>query len=331
MLTGVAIFIHINEPLPTPTSTTSIAYGVNVDMTAMIPGTPYTVTTADGGDFFSLAAQLGINTLRITDVRWAVTGQEYSRDTWNSVFREAERYHIRIVLLLVDGGNHTALEHAHTLLGQYGLAQSPALWMVDLGNEPDVDNPQSMSEIQQEAAYVRQIAPSARITIGGWKHEVPGRPSQFRFQDPADIPRLINLVDVVSVHLYQFDQGFRQGFTPQQWVQRYLNAVRSQAKGKPILIEEFGAGNGLAPTTEAMPTGSLRWQAYVYQGVFQEVKAEHAQEVLGALAWIIAPRPSMDITPSNYERNMIGWSFVLNRGKNLLPAARTFSAAEHSG
>ncbi len=60
-----------HKPLWAPSQ---VAYGVNVDITAMIPGTPYTVTTASGGNFFDLAAQLGINTLRITDVRWTLTG-----------------------------------------------------------------------------------------------------------------------------------------------------------------------------------------------------------------------------------------------------------------
>jgi len=74
----------------------------------MIPGTPYTVTTASGGNFFDLAAQLGINTLRITDVRWTLTGQERSRAAWRYVFDEAENHHMHIILLLVDGGRHTA-------------------------------------------------------------------------------------------------------------------------------------------------------------------------------------------------------------------------------
>jgi hypothetical protein len=329
VLLSAGIIVYVSNQRSQPTPSTGIAYGVNVDMTALIPDTPYTVSTASGGDFFTLAAQLGINTLRITDVRWAMTGQEYAGTTWNNVFNEAEHYHINIILLLVDGGNHTALEHAHTLLGQDGLARYSSLWMVDLDNEPDVDNPQVMAELKEEAAYVHQVAPGVSTTIGGWKHELPGQPTQFRFQDPSDIPRLISLVDVVSVHLYQFDQGLQLGFTPQQWVQRNLSAARQQAQGKPILLEEFGAGNGVAPTTDPTPTGSPQWQTYVYRSVLEEVKAEHAEGVIGAIAWIIVPRPSMSPQPTNYERNMVGWSFVLNHGRHLLPAAQTFSTVEH--
>lgn len=308
-----------------------VAYGVNVDITAMIQGTPYTVRTANGGNFFDLAAQLGINTLRITDVRWANTGKERSQASWRYVFNEAENHHMNIILLLIGGGGHPAIEHAHTLLDHYGLANAPALWLVDLDNEPDVSNPQEITALREEAAYVHQVAPKVPVTIGGWKSEVPGHPGEFDWQDPLDIPKLVDLVDVVSPHLYGFEQGTQQGFTPQQWTQRFLTAVRQEAQGKPILLEEFGAGNGLATTTEPTPTGSPNWQAIVYQGVLQEVSAEHERGVIGAVAWIIAPRPTFSSNPDDLQGDMTGWAFVLNHGRRLLPAAEEFSVIRHAG
>lgn len=313
------------KPLWTPSQ---VAYGVNVDMTAMLPDTPYSITTASGGNFFDLVAQLGINTLRITDVQWAVTGKERSRAAWRYVFDEAENHHLHVILLLIDGREHTALEHAHMLLNQYGLAQAPALWLIDLFNEPDLSDPQRMAELREEAAYVHQVAPAVPLTIGGWKSEVPGHPGEFDWQDPADISRFIDLVDVVSPHLYGFEQGIQRGFTSGQWTQRFLNAVHQEAKGKPILLEEFGAGNGLAPTTDPTPTGGLEWQASVYRGVLQEVSAEHSQGVIGAVAWIIAPRPALPYS-DDYEGDMTGWAFVLNHGRRLLPAAQVFATVSH--
>jgi hypothetical protein len=304
-----------------------VAYGVNVDMTAMIPRTPYTVMTASGGNFFDLATQLGINTLRITDVQWALTGKEHSRAAWRYVFNEAENHHMNIILILIDGGGgHSAIEHAHTLLDHYGLAHDPALWLIDLDNEPDLSDLQHMAELRAERAYVHKVAPAVPVTIGGWKSKVPGH-WWFDWQDPADVPKFIDLVDVVSPHLYEFEQGVQRGFTPGQWTRRYLNAVRQEAKGKPILLEEFGAGNGLAPTTDPTPTGSPEWQASVYRGVLQEVSAEHDQGVLGAVAWIIAPRPAF---PDDYQGDMTGYAFVLNHSLRLLPAAREFAAASRA-
>jgi hypothetical protein len=311
-------------------TSTKIAYGVNVDMTVMIPGTPFTVKTTSGGNFFDLAAQLGINTLRITDIQWEISGEEYSQATWRYVFDEAEHHHMHIVLLLEDGGEYSAIQQARTLLGDYGLAHASPLWLVDLYNEPNLSDPQLMAALHEEAAYVHQVAPAIPVTIGGWKSQVPADPEEFNWQDPADIPKFINLVDVVSPHLYEFEQGAQLGLTPRQWTQRFLSAVHQEAQHKPILLEEFGAANGLAPTKEPIATGSPTWQASVYQGVLQEVSAEYGQGVIGALAWIIASRPAWpNPSPHNYERNMVGWSFVLNQGQRLLPAAREFSAVAH--
>lgn len=315
--------------IPPSSFSTGVVYGVNVDITALIPDTPYTVKTASGGTFFDLATQLGINTLRITDVQWSSVGEEQSKTTWQYVFNEAERHHMKIILLLDDSTGSTALDQANTLLGQYGLATSPALWLVDLDNEPDVSDPQSIADLSEEAAYIHRVVPGGLVTIGGWKSEIPGEPGQFNWQDPADLSKIINLVNVVSPHLYQFDQGSQEGFTPQQWTRRYLGKMRQEALGKPILLEEFGAGNGLAPTTDPEPTGSLEWQASVYQGVLQEVTAEQNQDVLGAVAWIFAPRPAWPDC-NCYEEDMTGWSLVIDHGQRILPAAKEFSAIEPS-
>ena len=172
-----------------PGTLSKIAYGVNVDITAMIPGTPYTVRTASGGNFFDLATQLGINTLRITDVQWTTTGQIRSQAAWSYVFDEAEKHHMNVILMLIDidsdSQDHSALKEAHTLLGQYGLSHAPALWLVDLNNEPDVSDPLQMAELREEAAYVHQVAPKVPITIGGWKSEVAGQPGTFDWQEPG--------------------------------------------------------------------------------------------------------------------------------------------------
>lgn len=71
LFAGIIVNVSVQKTQPTPS--TGIAYGVNVDILAMIPGIRYTVRTATNGDFFALAAQPGINMLRITDVPWPVT------------------------------------------------------------------------------------------------------------------------------------------------------------------------------------------------------------------------------------------------------------------
>jgi hypothetical protein len=323
-----------------PPSLSKIAYGVNVDITAMIPDSGYTVRTADGGNFFDLAAQLGINTLRITDVRWTNTGKVRSKATWDYVFNQAEKHHMNIILMLInvydDSEEQSALREAHTLLGDYDLAHAPALWMVDLYNEPDLSDPLQMTELREEAAYVHKVAPRVPVTIGGWKTKIPEKPGKFDWQDPADIPKLIDLVDVVSPHLYGFEQDAQHGISPAQSTRKFLQEVREESQGKPILLEEFGASNGLGATeefgasnglgatTDLTPLESPQWQASVYRGVLQEVLLEHDQGVVGAVAWIMAPRPVIPSSPSN----MIDYAFVLNHGQHLLPAAHVFSSVQ---
>lgn len=323
LISSIAGCIIIHKLLPS--ASPNVAYGVNVDITAMIPGTPYTVKTATGANIFDLAAQLGINTLRITDIQWESSGKEYSQVMWQYVFNEAEHHHMHVILLLEDGGDYSAIQQARTLLGRYGLAHAQALWLVDLYNEPNLSDPQLMAALSKEATYVHQVAPTVPITIGGWRSQIPGQPQKFDWQDPTDIPKFINLVDVVSPHLYEFEEAAQRGLTPQQWTREFLSAVRQKSSHKPILLEEFGAGNGLAPTQQPTATGSPKWQASVYGCVLQEVTAEYNQQVIGAVAWMIAPRPPQPyFNPHDYEKDMTGWAFVLNHGQHLLPAASCF-------
>lgn len=178
---------------------------------------------------------------------------------------------------------------------------------------------------------MHQVVPAVPITIGGWKSQIPGKPGKFNWQDPVDISKFISLVNVVSPHLYEFEEGAQLGYTPQQWTERFLGAVRKEASHKPILLEEFGASNGLSSTNQPIVTGSPEWQASVYRGVLREVSAEYDQGIIGAIAWIIAPRPPWpNPGPGTYEGDMTGWAFVLDHGQRILPAAREFSAAAHA-
>ncbi len=58
------------------------------------------------------------------------------------------------------------------------------------------------------------VARLVPVTIGGWKSEFPNHPGEFDWQNLADIPKSIDLVDVVSSLLYGFEEGAQQGFPP---------------------------------------------------------------------------------------------------------------------
>ena len=287
--------------------------GVNVDVGSLTPGTRYTITAPDGGDFFDLARQLNIKVIRITDSRWAKTGAEYTAAQWQHVYARAAATGVKIIQLMQS--------HAHErlLLQTYGLATSPALWMVDLQNEPTINDPTVLSALKAQAAYTHRVAPGIPVTIGGWKVAIRGRRNAI-FQRPSDLSRIIGIVDVVSAHLYGLTQLLRNGGNPEQRTISYLDNIRKYANGKPVFLEEWGANNGLAPPRGAGEVqGSVETQATIYRGVLQAVDAMRSDGVLGSTSWIFSPR-----SPRDRAGSQKGWSIVLHNGAQVLPAATAF-------
>jgi len=299
----------------TPARTPSRASlnGVTVDVSSLIPGTPYTIRAPGGGDFFDMARQLNIKVIRIGDSRWITTGAEYTAAQWQHVYARAAANGIKIIQLMQSQAQE------RLLLQTYGLATSPALWMVDLQNEPTINDPTVLSALKAQAAYTHRVAPGIPVTIGGWKVAIRGRRNAI-FQRPSDLSRIIGIVDVVSAHLYGLTQLLRNGGNPEQRTISYLDNIRKYANGKPVFLEEWGANNGLAPPRGAGEVqGSVETQATIYRGVLQAVDAMRSDGVLGSTSWIFSPR-----SPRDRAGSQKGWSIVLHNGAQVLPAATAF-------
>lgn len=292
-------------PNITPGFNSGLFLGANVDMMNMLPGTPYTIKTATGGDFFDQALQLGINTIRITDTQSNLGGAQYSQTQWQQVMNRALQTHMHVILLTQN------LSREKLLLGTYGLTKSPALWMIDVENEPDVCG--SISGLQQEITYAHQVAPGIPATIGGWK-------CGNNWQNPADLTKIISIVDIVAAHKYGFTTAFHGGTPAQTYAKQEFSALRQYAQGKKIFLEEFGANNGQGATGNDA-AGTPQTQAQIYQGVFREIAAEKGQGVIGATAWSYSTRKT-----GTAENSDLPWAFVLQNGAQLLPAAQTFAA-----
>lgn len=116
------------------------------------------------------------------------------------------------------------------------LAASEAVVIVDLKNEPDLDRDAHGAGLVEAwlttmALMTREIAPDLALTIG-WSSAEAG-------------PDLAGLLDAVSYHDYAEVDG----------TQDRLALVRSQAKGKPVLVTEVGASSyGLALGLPGSPT-----------------------------------------------------------------------------
>lgn len=116
------------------------------------------------------------------------------------------------------------------------LAASPAVVIVDLKNEPDLDrNTQGGGLVEAwlttMALMTREIAPQLPLTIG-WSSALAA-------------PDLAGLVDAVSYHDYADVEG----------TATRLALVRSLANGKPVLVTEVGTSSyGLALGFPGSPT-----------------------------------------------------------------------------
>ncbi|MCU0826161.1 MAG: glycoside hydrolase family 5 protein [Tabrizicola sp.] len=104
------------------------------------------------------------------------------------------------------------------------LAAAPAVILVDLKNQPDLDRTAHGAGLVDAwlttmALMVREISPDLPLTIG-WSSA-----------DAA--PGLIDLVDAVSYHDY----------APVAGTSDRLAAVRAQSRGKPVLVTEIGASS----------------------------------------------------------------------------------------
>jgi hypothetical protein len=290
--------------------------GVTVDVSSLIPGTPYTITAPGGGDFFHLARQLNIKVIRITDSRWVTTGAEYTAAQWRHVYARAAATGVKIIQLMDSQAQE------RLLLQTYGLARSPALWMVDLQNEPTINDPTVLSALKAQAAYTHRVAPGIPVTIGGWKVATSGGRFRFIWQRPSDLSLIIGIVDVVSPHLFTFTRHLLNGVTPEHVMHTYLDNIRRYADGKPVFLEEWGASNGLAPARGAAEVqGTVKTQAAIYRDVLQEVDAERSDGVLGSTSWIFSPRYPRVGSP---DGDQTGWSIVLHNGAQELPAATAF-------
>lgn len=135
------------------------------------------------------------------------------------------------------------------------LAASPAVVIVDLKNEPDLDREAQGAGLVEAwlttmALMTREIAPALALTIGWSSAEAA--------------PDLAGLLDAVSYHDY----------APLEGTAERLAGVRQRAEGKPVLVTEIGTSSYTlalgfpgSPTAQAMLLGDRLSQLAPADGV----------------------------------------------------------------
>ena len=216
---------------------------------------------------------LGLDTVRIF-LPFVSLGGENPTDVQlmkvERVLDLAAERHLRVILMLFDGrSDHRPVRwpadesHLRALVAR--LMDHPALAMWDVKNEPDRDDGIYATKLEVRAwlahmiETVRSLDPDNPITIG-WSTATA-----------ATEPGMAEIVDVVSFHWY----------LPARDLPAAIAAVKSVAKGRPVMISEYG----LPTWNSVFPGGHTEAeQAAYYANVLKTAKSSG---VASTLVWTL--------------------------------------------
>jgi hypothetical protein len=304
-------------------------YGVTVDMSQILPDSDRYVVNSQGEDLIDIASKLGINTFRLTNIASINNNKatsSYSHKQWEQILNKMRKKGIYAVIL-IEGNAQDAKFHELKLSDYYtGFVEEyivhnkacgfSNVLAVDIRNEPLIDE-QNVIRLRQASNMVKKACPQAKITIGSWRTD-SGKKNErgeieYNWHDPKVVKQLNDMVDIHSVHIYGFDKE-NNGLYPDPYTltSKYLKEIRKYTS-KPILIEEFGAGNGTV-ITDQKTIGNKELQKRAYAGVLRAVKDMQEDNVIGAIAYLWLSRSDQ---PD-------GWSIAEDNANTLFPAAYTF-------
>lgn len=320
-------------PFLSPTATrTSTFYGENIDMSQILPTSQHYVVNRKGEDLIDIAADLGINLIRITNAQRSFNNHAdsiYTSSQWNCVLSKMKSKGIKALILIETASNNgdyytpdirpVYLELVQKYIDS-GVFSHPDVYAVDIKNEPLLTD-SNMRMLQSAHRMIKEKYPSLLQTVGWWattnSAEDPYNPNTYNWSDFSAGKKIADIVDFYSIHMYGLStSSFGIQLNPALKTKEFLLQVENglQTK-KPILIEEFGEANG-DDVSDQETIGSPELQANVYQGVYQALKDMHRSQLLGSVAFDFYSR---DQYPD-------AWAIVKNKGNSLLPAAYILQA-----
>ena len=319
-------YIQFNRPINTSTGT--VFEGVNVDMCLINPNSPDYVKNAQGQDLIDTAYHLGINFFRIIDLGCTKGGSDGggagAANNWALVLNKMAQYGIQAMPLAgahapMSGSTLTSATQSYIVsyVRSNRLGNYSNVYGIDMINEPTL-NTNNLSILQQTAQQIKTAYPNLRLTVGGWKvaNDTYGCVTQGSscYEQPQDGRLLANIVDFYSPHLYGYDEPMNGPYPdPYTFTTNYFDAMLSYTVGKPILIGEYGAGNGDGITDQGT-LGSHELQANVTDALLRAVRAYQNKNVIGSAQWAF-------YNGSYTLGDTTGWDLVYNNGNTILPAA----------
>lgn len=315
-------FVNKNIPMP------DIFYGVNVDMSQLLPTSLHYVRNKKGEDLIDIAHNLGVNLFRITNSQSSINdGKDsiYTKAQWDTVLNKMQKNNIKGLILIEANSSNPDLYSPTikpvylTLVKDYiiesGVLDNSAVYAVDLKNEP-VINDNNLAYIKEAANLIKTKYPKTKLTVGWWsidsfKKDKNNKPL-YIWDNYSAGRNFESIVDFYSIHLYGFDRKVLGLYPdPYTFTNIFISSVKvALSTDKPILVEEFGAGNG-DKITDQDTLGSKEIQANTYAGVYQAVEDnKKTANLLGSVAYVFYPR----------DRNTDGWNLLDNNGDYLYPA-----------
>ncbi len=325
---NINLAMNIFPFLSSTPSTTPTFYGENIDMSQILPTSQHYVVNRKGQDLIDIAANLGINLIRITNAQRSFNNNAdsvYTGDQWHQVLSKMQSKGIKALILIETASNNgdyytPDIRPAYLKLVQEyidsGVFSNPDVYAVDIKNEPLLTDA-NVIMLQAAHTIIKAKYPHLKQTIGWWAStktpKDPYNPNNYNWSDFSVGQKIANIVDFYSIHMYGGldSDNLGTGLNPDLRTKVFISQVEHglQTK-KPILIEEFGEANGDAVSDQAT-IGSPQLQANIYQGVYQALKEMHSSQIIGAVAFDF------------YSRNQYpdAWAIVKNKGNYLFPAA----------
>lgn len=302
-------------------------YGENIDMSQILPTSQYYIVNSKGKDLIDIAADLGINLIRITNAQRSFnndTDAIYTKDQWSQVLNKMQSKRIKALILIETETNNTDYYapdirpfYLH-LVQEYidsGVFSHPAVYGVDIKNEPLLTDA-NIKMLQTAHNMIKAKYPNLKQTVGWWASPTnpkdPYNPNNYSWSDYSAGQKIADTVDFFSIHMYGGLNSTHLGrLNPALQTKTFISQVENGLHTKkPILIEEFGEANGDA-VSDQDTIGSPQLQANIYQGVYQALKEMRSSQILGAVAFDFFSR---DQYPD-------AWAIVKNNGDYLFPAA----------
>lgn len=302
-----------------------LVYGVNVEMSQILPTSKKYVVNKKGEDLIDIAADLGITLFRITNETSAFrdsTIHTYTREEWNMVLDKMHEKGIQALILIESPTLYqkTIPSTYLTLVQEYIIDSDvlfhAAVYGVDLYNEP-LANEHNTVMMQTASARIKAKFPKVPLTIGWWAVDTFTKDKDnkpvYKWDDYAAGKLFDDIVDFHSIHMYGFDQKDAFGSYPDPYslTKRFISNVKNDLQTqKPLLIGEFGAANG-ETVSDQDTVGSPELQAITYAGVYQAITDLRDRQIIGTVAYQLI----------NREEKPDAWAIVKDNGNYMFPAS----------